>query len=190
MSIHLKTLLSLACLSILAGSPINAADLNWEWSFSINGGLEKGQFVTNGGPYSDTIPAGTYTIKDFSVTQSANGLVIGSLVKGDYTILYPNGGFVWDGTQATQFFRLNGVYDNGVAYVQQPSEIGQEFSFYLDGSTMMGQIDNFTTDNVIGSGNLSLTPVNSVPEPSTYALAAIASGVMAALARHRKARQG
>ena len=30
----------------------------------------------------------------------------------------------------------------------------------------------------------------AVPEPSTYALAAIASGVMAALARHRKARQG
>ena len=30
----------------------------------------------------------------------------------------------------------------------------------------------------------------AVPEPSTYALAAIASGVMAAVARRRKARMG
>ena len=37
---------------------------------------------------------------------------------------------------------------------------------------------------------MSTTLTVPVPEPSTYALAAIASGVMAAVARRRKARQG
>jgi len=36
----------------------------------------------------------------------------------------------------------------------------------------------------------SMSALNTVPEPSTYALAAIATGVMAAIARRRKARIG
>jgi hypothetical protein len=46
---------------------------------------------------------------------------------------------------------------------------------------------NYTWGSGVNAGSLSMTI--SVPEPSTYALAAIATGVMAAIARRRKARR-
>ncbi len=63
-------------------------------------------------------------------------------------------------------------------------------SYRLDGSqTVSYSMVNFgssTFDDV----TFNALTFTVVPEPSTYALAAIATGVMAAIARRRKARKG
>ena len=94
------------------------------------------------------------------------------------------------------------------------SNSGNTFSFNLTGGTGTSNGNTFTqgaTSNyngsysLVGSQTVTYTQVNfvnefdsvvvssltfsTVPEPSTYALGAIASGVMAAIARRRKARK-
>ena len=94
---------------------------------------------------------------------------------------------------------------------------GNPLSFNLTGGTGTSNGNTFTANttlnyngnySLVGSQTVTYSPVNfqagseddevtfnsltfsTVPEPSTYALGAIATGVMAAIARRRKARKG
>ena len=76
---------------------------------------------------------------------------------------------------------MYGIYGNGTAGAQQLYTINPADGALTAGPTITG------TGLARYFHGAAIVPV---PEPSTYALAAIASGVMAAVARRRKARQG
>ena len=94
---------------------------------------------------------------------------------------------------------------------------GSSLSFNLTGGTGTSNGNTFTANttlnyngnySLVGSQTVTYSPINfvvgsspdtvyfnsltftAVPEPSTYALGAFATGVMAAIARRRKARKG
>lgn len=71
----------------------------WDWQFAG----ESGQFVTDGSDYA----GGTYTITEFIVLQSAEGMPTGSMGDGTYienTYAWtPPFFFVWDGTMVTDW---------------------------------------------------------------------------------------
>lgn len=94
---------------LLWASPVSA-DITWFWSFAT----EFGTFVTDGsheGPGDP--PAGTYTIVDFTVTDSIDPRNLGSLAGGLFFETQPTQGFVWDGAIDTQWFRSSGTFTNG-----------------------------------------------------------------------------
>ncbi len=89
------------------------ASIVWKWSWKG----EAGQFVTDGALAEGSAPAGTYSILDFSVTNTAlgaSGAVVGSISGGEYDEgSQPGQGFFWDGRAVTQWFRDGGVLTNG-----------------------------------------------------------------------------
>jgi hypothetical protein len=175
-----------AAAMVLAGTQATqAVDLLWEWTTTQAGLVSTGTFVTDGGPFTSSNPtAGTYILSQFEVKTSAAGATIGSTLTGDYTIVMPSEGFIWSSVSAnaTQFFRSNGGVTNGMSFNDSN---GVNFGFYTFNNQMYGGWD---LDNA-AAGLMTLQAVNPVPEPSTYALGAIATGVMAAVARRRKARK-
>lgn len=185
MRLQIKSLIVAAAMVLAGTQATQAVDLLWEWTTTQAGSVSTGTFVTDGGPFASSNPtAGTYTISQFEVKTSAAGAPIGSTLTGDYTIDMPSEGFIWSSVSAnaTQFFRSNGGVTNGMSFSDSN---GAYFGFYTFNNQMYGGWD---LDNA-AAGLMTLQAVNPVPEPSTYALCAIATGVMAAVARRRKARK-
>jgi hypothetical protein len=91
------------------------ADTLWNWSY----GSEAGTFVADGDvPCGEAAPAGTYSILDFSVTDSMFPGNVGSLSGGQYSQNQPVQGFVWNGVEPTQWFRASGMFTNGSNFLR------------------------------------------------------------------------
>ncbi len=89
------------------------AAIEWTWA-NAGTGTEQGTFITDGALVGDLAPAGSYTVLDYSVTASAHGAPIGSVSGGEYRIHQADMGFDWDGSAPTVFWRLSGMYTNGL----------------------------------------------------------------------------
>ena len=186
MRLQIKSLIASAAMVLAGTQATQAVDLLWEWTTNQGGAISTGTFITNGGPFTSSNPAnGTYTISQFEVKTSTAGGTIGSTLNGVYTIDNPTSGFIWSSASArpTQFFRQGGVLTNGSNFIENQSLL--YWGFYLFNNQAYGGWD---LDNG-AAGLMTLQAVNPVPEPSTYALCAIATGVLAAAARRRKAKK-
>ncbi|MEM9018451.1 MAG: hypothetical protein AAGC68_15660, partial [Verrucomicrobiota bacterium] len=84
------------------------ADVYWRWSF----GTESGLFRTDG-TFSDTAGMFQFTVIDFYLTESGQGITLGSLLGGQILENQPTQGFIWNGTGVTAFFRQGGAFLNG-----------------------------------------------------------------------------
>ena len=80
-----------------------SASIIWNWSF---GGTEAGTFTTTDGDTSTV----SFTILAISVTASSTPELIGAPLGAS---LFPQG-FLWDGSDATLFFRAQ--YTNGANF--------------------------------------------------------------------------
>ena len=114
-SLFERFLAVLSATALIAVAGRARADTLWTWSYAS----EAGTFVTDGDqPCGQSAPAGTYSILDFSVTESAFPGNVGSLSGGEYSQNQPVQGFVWDGAQPTQWFRSSGVFTNGSNFLR------------------------------------------------------------------------
>jgi hypothetical protein len=191
---QIATFFASLAMTILPAHFATATDLYWEWSFTANSALQKGYFVTNGGPFTSSNPSSaTYTVTNFIVSQSSfPALPVGSITNtpistgGIYVISQPTISFVWNNSlnRSTEFQRLSGAFTNGSSFFKVGGGPQDVWRFYADSTSMRGTV------GVINSPLTTLQAVTTpVPEPSTYALAAIATGVIAFVARRRKARR-
>ena len=163
------------CLLVIP-SRANATPLIWDWSFA---GTEAGTFTTNG-TVADTASSFNFTITNFTVTSST----ITSLIGSGYTENQPLQGFLWDGTEPTQFYRSSGSFTNGSNfYVSSPAYI---YGFYTSSGTAFGGLEDPNESPAVSAAALTLT-VAPVPEPTTYAmaLAGLACGGYAVFRRRR-----
>jgi hypothetical protein len=192
---QLATFFASLAMTILPAHFATATDLYWEWSFTANSALQKGYFVTNGGPFTSSNPSSaTYNVTNFIVSQSSNPTIpVGSVTNtpistgGIYLISQPTVSFVWNNSlnRSTLMQRDNGTLTNGFGFDKVGGGPEDRWTFFADNSIMLGRV---------GGSNGSFQPLSlqavttPVPEPSTYALAVIATGVMAFVARRRKAR--
>lgn len=101
----LRGLLVAAAFLLAVGTA--SADLLWSWSF----GSEAGTFVTNG-TLADINGPFDFTIQSFFVTSSLDDEDIGATYAGQDL---PQG-FLWDGSQPTEFYRAGGVFTNGANF--------------------------------------------------------------------------
>jgi hypothetical protein len=88
-----------------------------------------------------------------------------------------------DSTANTQT-KFNWYYSDTLS--SPTAQNGSDLTF-LGGSRSLNGGTSWSNNNAFAQTGITLN-ATAVPEPSTYALAAIASGVMAALARRRKAK--
>ena len=147
---------------------------------------------------------GAWTLLNFFPGTSTSGTVGGRYsIMND--VMYFAGNFSTDGIGTMG-------YTNSSTYQEiTENPLYANMALANDGTTMYGIFGNGTAGNQklytinTATGALTAGPTISgtnlgtyfhgagivpVPEPSTYALAAIATGVMAAIARRRKARKG
>ncbi|MCP4547871.1 MAG: hypothetical protein GY835_15520 [bacterium] len=127
-------------LVLLAASGAQAAIL---WSWSSHSGTEQGYIITDGDLVGVTVPAGSYTVLDFSVTATNYPLPIGAVSNGIYHISQPDIGFDWSGTEPTMFWRLSGQSDNGFAFYLEDTEPG-------DPDRVSFAINSFVVDEYYG----------------------------------------
>lgn len=151
----------------------------WDWSF---GGTEAGTFTTDGN-FSDTTNPFTFKITDFAVTSSTLASNVGAI----YTITQQPLGFIWNGSQPTQFFRNGGRDVNGTNLFNGDFQ----YTFFANSNslTKIARLNNFETDDdYVSFTSLTLTPQTpaAVPEPSTI-LGSLALGGGVAFYRKRKA---
>lgn len=120
-----------------------------KWCWSMQSDTLRGTFVTaesvNG---NGTASAGTYTITDMSVVQTAfSDIEVGSISNGVYAFgSQPQYQIVWDGSAVTGFWRDSGFYTNGFALNNGANgsgayiifDIGYQaaFPFYLSPTTI------------------------------------------------------
>jgi hypothetical protein len=120
----MKIMLTLLALVGICG--VANAGIEWTW-VNAGTGTEQGTLITDGELVAQAAPAGTYTILDFSVTATAYGIPLGSMSAGDYFTNQPDIGFDWDGAAPTMFWRLFGIYTNGInLFVTTPSPGGPD----------------------------------------------------------------
>ena len=134
----------------------------------------------SGGAYAILNDTLYFAYSDYSVSGSGRFGTLGFGAGGTFSQLsadplYGKMNIVSDGTT------LFGIYGNGSAGQQKLYTINPATGALTAGPTISG------TDLGTYFHGAAIVPV---PEPSTYALAAIATGVMAAVARRRKARKG
>lgn len=126
---------------------------------------------TSGRPGSKITDAGT--ILNSSITSSSSTLTVSGL----NISLSPSTNY---------WLVLSGLTTDFVNWSVTTSTSGATGSVGIGTKTGPGSWNLITSYRAIGA----VTAVASVPEPSTYALAAITTGVMAAVARRRRARLG
>ncbi len=180
----MKSLRSIFAVAIIcAFFSSNAFATTWNWSF----GSESGTFITNGSGSA----AGTYVLQDFSVTSSASGGTLGSLLGGQYnTNVYSTNqpfSFDWNGSTVTTWH-------------QSGSNAFDWWAFGQDGSTMsylfgwdIGDINDPTKaahyDGLNPAYTVTVTADNGsspVPEPSTFLLLGAGLGGVGFLRRRMK----
>jgi hypothetical protein len=175
--------LSLVAL-ILAGCGFLAttatADIAWTWRFST----EAGTLVTDGefdefGEFGTADP-GTYTILDFTVEESVDPSLAGSLLGGEIFEAQPAQGFIWDGYQDTEWFRdtegLEGILTNGSNFFS--GVIGTLRWVFIPGNYRLN--DFLLGENLAQATELELV---AVPEPTSGLLALTALLTLAGLRR-------
>jgi hypothetical protein len=124
-----------------------AQALTWNWSF--NGGAEAGTFDTNG-TFADTSGNFNFVINAATVAVTTSAFAP-SLVGATFTEgSQPGNGFLWNGTNPTQFYRGGGSFTNGIS------------------GTPVGQTRNTSTLANNGSTALTLTPVATTPVPFDF----------------------
>ena len=200
MRLHLKSIVAVFALIVVTGPMAGAADLN----FTI-------QQVG-----SDVVMTGSGSVNTAGLTQGGTGSIKGFLNPSDTTFSVgpPTNSTIriWSGMTGNKPSIGPG------SLTLASSGTGDTFSLttwnggglylpvnYISGAALSGQstfagttisalgltIGNYTW--TWGSGanaGSAVMTIGAVPEPSTYALGAIATGVMAAVARRRKARKG
>lgn len=124
----LKAMKTAAALSVLAfisacggggdSAPASATVTYNKWCWSMQSDTLRGTFVTAESVNGDgTARAGTYTLTDMSVVQSAfPDIEVGSISNGIYAFgSQPEYQIVWSGSAVTGFWRQSGFYTNGLA---------------------------------------------------------------------------
>jgi hypothetical protein len=154
------TFLFVAC---LFASSANASII-WDWSFGSN----SGQFTTDG----TTASAGTYSITDFSVTNSGVGATVGSWSGGEYDVSgYSTTtpySLVWDGSSVIDWLHSGSNSFDWLVF----DDLSTSNHFFFGWET-----GNINTANQAAyypastqSSLLSVNVANSVPEPASIAL--------------------
>jgi hypothetical protein len=202
MRFHLKSIVAVFALICSASPMAGAADLNFT--------------VQQVG--ADVVTSFTGFVNTTALTTSGNasgsGLFRGSFFQGgsvimfgpqnsytNYTGLNGSGALGSGGRTLADINTgtLSGIISNGSSsYLLLPNS-------YVSGSSITGTSTytgktlsdlgmtvgtyNWTWGSGVNAGTAQLT-ISAVPEPSTYALAAIATGAMGVLARRRKASRG
>ncbi len=120
--ISLGLLLTLFASFFVATPVMAVTQICWSWSMQ---GVITGTFTTNapsGGMTGANIASGSYTISDFEVLTSNIGggteAPVGSISNLTYFDTQPSLGFVWDGSNVTQFNRSSGTFTNGTNIYQ------------------------------------------------------------------------
>lgn len=88
-----------------------------KWCWSMQSDTLRGTFITAQSVNGDrTARAGTYTVTDMSVVQTAfSDIEVGSISNGIYAFgSQPEYQIVWDGNAVIGFWRQSGVYTNGL----------------------------------------------------------------------------
>jgi len=138
--------------------------LVWSWSFATEAGtlLTDGALAESGGA-----PTGSYRILGFSVSESVDSNLIGSLSGGEYVQVQPAQGFVWDGTSDTEWYRADGQYTDGAGFSSAVEE--RRYLFYPG---IYALRNDFGTVTYAYGATMSLVPL---PEPSrvSVSLAAV-----------------
>ncbi len=197
MKLHLKSIVAVFALIFIISPMAGAADLN----------------VTIQQVGSDVVMTGSGFVNTAGLTSNGSATRAGSVnpsAGNTFTVGSPtdvNENF-WSGLTGTP-----PSFGTG-SFTRASSGTGNTFSLsnggiylpvsYISGAALSGQSTfSGTTFGALGlttgsytwtwgsganAGSAVLT-IGAVPEPSTYALAAIATGVMAAVARRRKARK-
>jgi len=150
----------LACGLSLFTPSTSHATIIWDWSFAS----EAGTFTTDGNLVGGTAPADTYTITDFVVTATAVAGNLGSLSGGQYFEFDPTQGFIWDGSNPTQFFRNSGGLTNGANFSLTGGFFDEGYGFI---PPPINSFVEFGNQGLRIVGPLSLAPI---PEPSTMLL--------------------
>ncbi|MEA5575386.1 hypothetical protein [Anabaena sp. UHCC 0451] len=134
-----------------------AQALTWNWSF--NGGAEAGTFDTNG-TFANTSGSFNFVINPATVAVTTSAFAP-SLVGATLTETQPTQGFLWNGTNPTQFYRSSGASTNGSNFFSLPDRV----TFAILGGTPRGSTQNETTFISNGFSLLTLTPVAATPVP-------------------------
>lgn len=166
-------LLAFICLLTTAGP--SSASLVWGWSF---GGTETGTFTTSGTIYT----AGSYTITGFEVTSSIQPAGIGT----DWDVAFLGAtGFIWDGTDFTQFWRFGGTATNGANIFHDTEDL--RYSFYAEPGLQLGRltdVDAIDEPFYVPFTDLSGGP-QAVSAPAPLVLLTLGTGVFAFLRRRK-----
>lgn len=196
MKVQLRMILAALAVTLSAGSLVHATDITFNFALGVDNSTSFTQTV---GGYTLTLsnPVGTKFGFD------TNGMYIGD------TGYPPNWALSQFDIQVTGGPLVFLNYEVGFAYSTSPA-----FPFSLNGGTGTSSgnslasvgVFNFNGSKLIAPGETVtfLSPgstdmygstikaftFSTVPEPSTYALGAIATGMMAAVARRRKSVKG
>jgi len=158
------------------------ADVVWDWSFAT----EAGHFVTDGSLVGGVALPATYNILDFELTQTAQGVPLGSLLGGQFfENLSMQQGFIWDGTMPTQFFR--GGFTNGSNFFVNPTPPNptdpEAYTFFAP--SPMAILTDVDEGNIISPTLLTL---KSVPLPAAAWMGIVMLGSLGATQLIRRRR--
>ena len=159
-----------------------SASIIWNWSFGIT---EAGTFTTTDGDTSTV----SFTILAISVTASWTPQIIGAPL----TPAEPVQGFLWNGSQPTQFFR--GQFTNSANFYTDGS-LDRRYNFYPS----QGALFESSSSSLLVTAALTLRPSSplplapppppppptTVPEPMTLMLLALGCAGMAVRQRSRR----
>ncbi len=164
------------CLGALVVSSPASAVVTWNWSFS--NGAEAGSFQTNG-----TLAnlAGSFNFQiNVSTFVDTSSVFAPALVGATFTEGEPTQGFLWNGTQPTQWYRASGASANGSNF--SSGNFRLNFGMSSNSGNSVGFVNNNTTLANTGFQTLTLTPVTApVPEPATTLLFALGLASLGAL---------
>ena len=200
MRLHLKSIFAVFALIVVTGPMAGAADLNFTIQQVGSDVVMTGSGSVNKAGLTNTGTAN----RAGSVYPSFSAFTVGSptdVSEGYWSGLTGNkpsigsGSFTLASSGTGDTFCLS-TYNGGgiylpVNYVSGAALSGQSTFSGTTLSALGLTIGNYTW--TWGSGanaGSAVMTISAVPEPSTYALGAIATGVMAAVARRRKARKG